>query len=182
MRVNRLIKHLSVGLISFHVITAPMQVFAQPLDAHLLDASQLPWVKSAEVDRVTNAINAQLDRHMRELGIGRTVEWRMDTVTDFRGQTVPSISKRLIRWDRRPPSEIFMTGFRPRSYAEWVSSEFDLFSFVTRNQESILYRQVGPQPPMKTVSTGFAYGHPVIYATSTNMRYTRLVASTCRLL
>ncbi|KAI0067951.1 hypothetical protein BV25DRAFT_894797 [Artomyces pyxidatus] len=44
---------------------------------------------------------------------GRTIMWRDDTVTDFRGKTVPAAAERLIRWDRRHPAEIFENGFQP---------------------------------------------------------------------
>lgn len=122
--------------VSMLVLVASVNVIANPkIDAHLVAPAQLQWVRDAAVGDLNSRLQQQLTRHPD--ASNRVIEWRMDTVTDFRGQTVPASSERLLRWDRRHPDLIFSQGFRPRSTAAWISSEMDLHDFVNRNVESI---------------------------------------------
>ncbi|KAG8780961.1 hypothetical protein FRC12_022387 [Ceratobasidium sp. 428] len=71
----------------------------------------------------------------------QTIEYRTDTVTDFRGYPVPSAVERLVRWDRRHPDIIFNEGFRPHiipsDESGIVPENADLGVYVDHNTRSV---------------------------------------------
>lgn len=72
---------------------------------------------------------------------GRAIEWRTDTVTDFRGYHVPAAAERLVRWDRRHPDVVFNDGFQPHvaptDESGIVAANADLGAYVDSNIDSV---------------------------------------------
>ncbi|CAH4022831.1 unnamed protein product [Pieris brassicae] len=66
------------------------------------------------------------------------LQWRPIEVTDADDVVRLDRRQRLLRWDRRPPNEIFLEGFVPiviRDNPDW--EETDLYGFVKNNHPSI---------------------------------------------
>lgn len=115
----------------------------------LLLAATITWFRENPniVIRRLDDILRQNSRYSR-----RTIEWRTDTVTDFRGLPVPAAAERLLRWDVRHPDIIFDQGFIPTvvPYDHEIQAESaDLGQYVDNNVPSIFvsttrfYRQDG---------------------------------------
>ncbi|RYO97561.1 hypothetical protein DL765_011162 [Monosporascus sp. GIB2] len=104
--------------------------------ADLFLAAALRWFHESAED-----INRRLDHALRISRPERVIEWRADTVTDFRGQTVPASAERLVRWDYRHPNVIFRDGFLPQYAAQPEDAledrHVDLHQYVSNNVESV---------------------------------------------
>lgn len=62
--------------------------------------------------------------------------WRPRYSTDYRNRYIRTAAVRLIRWDDRPPSDIFRYGFEP--YMSGVGNpQLDLAAYVRRRQPSV---------------------------------------------
>lgn len=101
-------------------------------NAGLFLTAVLAWF-SRDVERVINRLDA--------VNNGRPIEWRTDTVTDFRGHPIPAGAERLIRWDDRHPDQIFQHGFVPQ-YAppegDALPDQYlNLETYVGQNTQSI---------------------------------------------
>ncbi|KAI1273594.1 hypothetical protein F5Y07DRAFT_411191 [Xylaria sp. FL0933] len=99
-------------------------------------AAALQWFH----DNAEHVIS-RLDDALENSRPGHVIEWRTDTVTDFRGHTVPASGERLVRWDSRHPNVIFRDGFRPQYAAEsgdgLADEHADLHRYVRYNAQSI---------------------------------------------
>ncbi|XDG03957.1 hypothetical protein ABKA04_003572 [Annulohypoxylon sp. FPYF3050] len=104
--------------------------------ADLFVAAALRWFH----DNAENVIR-RLDEALRGSRPRSVIEWRTDSVDDFRGQTVPASAERLVRWDYRHPNRIFRDGFLPQYDAQpgdALEDEYvDLNRYVEDNVQSI---------------------------------------------
>ncbi|KAK6359014.1 hypothetical protein TWF696_000186 [Orbilia brochopaga] len=104
--------------------------------AGLFIAAALRWFQDDP-----GRIIQRLDEAFRAGNQGRTIEFRTDVVTDFRGHTVPASAERLIRWDYRHPNVIFRYGFVPQYDAgpgdPLANQHVDLEQYVNNNVQSI---------------------------------------------
>ncbi|KAG8762260.1 hypothetical protein FRC12_009115, partial [Ceratobasidium sp. 428] len=119
-------------------------------DLSLFVAATVPFFRTApEADLMRRLEDAlQSNAHYS----GRAIEWRTDTVNDFRGVNVPAAAERLVRWDSRHPNVVFNEGFQPHvapgDEAGLVRDNADLGTYVDQNVESVF------------VGTARYYSHP----------------------
>ncbi|KAG8719150.1 hypothetical protein FRC09_011549 [Ceratobasidium sp. 395] len=119
-------------------------------DLSVFGAAALPFFRSAPEAELMNRLDSILRSNSHYAR--RSLEFRTDTVTDFREYPVPAAAERLIRWDYRHPDVIFNEGFRPlvapTNEAGITPESANLGAFVDRNVPSIF------------VSTARYYAHP----------------------
>ncbi|KAG8793443.1 hypothetical protein FRC12_002739 [Ceratobasidium sp. 428] len=119
-------------------------------DPSIFGAAVLPYPRNAPEAELMSRLDGIL-RHNPHYA-RRNLEFRTDTVTDFREYPVLAAVERLIRWDNRHPDEIFSEGFRPHvtpTDQDGITQEnADLGAFVDRNVPSIF------------VATARYYAHP----------------------
>ncbi|KAG9096451.1 hypothetical protein FS749_008453 [Ceratobasidium sp. UAMH 11750] len=108
-------------------------------DLSLFVAATVPFFRTTpQVDLMRRLENVlQSNEHYS----ARSIEWRADTVHDFRGLHVPAAAERLVRWDRRHPDIVFTEGFQPHvvpsDEASLVQANADLGAYVDNNVDSI---------------------------------------------
>lgn len=83
----------------------------------------------------------RIDDALHNTNPNRVIEWRTDSLTDFRGYLVPASAERLVRWDAQHPNVIFNEGFIPRYAAQagdqLADQHVNLHTYVNQNTESI---------------------------------------------
>jgi hypothetical protein len=109
-------------------------------NAGLFLTAVLAWF-TRDFERVINRLDT--------VNNARAIEWRTDTVTDFRGHPVPAAAERLIRWDTRHPDQVFQHGFVP----QYAPPEGDALPDQYLNLETY----VGQNTPSIFVSTARYY-------------------------
>ncbi|KAG8737308.1 hypothetical protein FRC10_008366 [Ceratobasidium sp. 414] len=133
-------------------------------DLSLFVAATIPFFRTTpEADLVRRLENVlQNNEHYS----GRAIEWRTDSVHDFRGLRVPAAAERLVRWDRRHPDVVFTEGFQPHvapaDEASLVQANADLGAYVDNNVESVFvgtaryYRNPDTNRPTRWVPRNIA--------------------------
>ncbi|QRV80468.1 hemopexin domain protein [Ceratobasidium sp. AG-Ba] len=105
----------------------------------LFEAATIPFFRSAPEADLMRRLEEALQNNAHYSGRG--IEWRTDSVTDFRGYHVPAAAERLVRWDRRHPDVVFNEGFRPHvapaDESAIVPANSDLGAYVDNNVESV---------------------------------------------
>ena len=105
-------------------------------NADLFLAAALVWFHG-DFERVIQRIDVAL----HNTNLHRVIEWRTESVTDFRGYPVSASAERLVRWDAHHPNAIFNEGFIPRYAAQagdpLADQHVDLNAYVNQNTESI---------------------------------------------
>ncbi|KAG9126156.1 hypothetical protein FRC07_004675 [Ceratobasidium sp. 392] len=119
-------------------------------DLSLFGAAAVPFFRNAPEADLMRRLDDVLRNNERYSE--RAIEWRTDTVNDFRGYSVPAAAERLVRWDPRHPNVVFNEGFLPHvapgDEAGLVPDVADLGTYVDRNVQSIF------------ISTARYYAHP----------------------
>ncbi|KAG8699995.1 hypothetical protein FRC08_004989 [Ceratobasidium sp. 394] len=134
-------------------------------DQSLFLAAAVPFFRTTpEAD-----LMRQLDTafHMNGRYSERAIEFRTDSVRDFRGFHVPAAAERLIRWDRRHPDVVFTEGFLPHVAPADHGSitpgyAWDLGAYVDSNVDSVFvgtaryYRNAETNRPTRWVPRNHA--------------------------
>ncbi|XP_045484330.1 pierisin [Pieris rapae] len=99
-----------------------------------LQAAVLEWIRSLDLELVSILLARSWPLSILDSSEPR---WRPVEVTDTDNVVRLDRRQRLLRWDRRPPNEIFLDGFVPivtREYPDW--EETDLYGFAKNNHPS----------------------------------------------
>ncbi|XP_047506098.1 pierisin-like isoform X3 [Pieris napi] len=100
-----------------------------------IQAAVVEWIRALDLEIISLLLSRAWP--MSLLGISE-LQWRPTELRDTDDVVRLDRRQRLIRWDRRPPNEIFLEGFVPivtRENPDW--EETDLYGFVKNNHPSI---------------------------------------------
>lgn len=96
------------------------------------------WILSLFLGTLTNYIERNWYIVPRQGAPEVSVAWRPARVLNHQRREVNDNQIRLLRWDQRPPNEIFEMGFIPQiRYAEPESQATNLYGYVRSNTHSI---------------------------------------------
>ncbi|CAH4022825.1 unnamed protein product [Pieris brassicae] len=100
-----------------------------------IQAAVVEWIRALDLEIISLLLSRAWP-----LALLTTTElrWRPTVLTDTDNVVRLDRRQRLVRWDRRPPNEIFLEGFVPivtREDPDW--EETDLYGFAKNNHPSI---------------------------------------------
>ncbi|XP_045512175.1 pierisin-like [Pieris brassicae] len=100
-----------------------------------IQAAVIEWIRSLDLELISLLVSRSWPMSILDISEPR---WRPTEVTDTDNVVRMDRRQRLLRWDRRPPNEIFLEGFVPivtREDPDW--EETDLYGFAKNNHPSV---------------------------------------------
>ncbi|XP_022128234.2 pierisin-like [Pieris rapae] len=131
-----------------------------------IQAAVLEWIGSLDLELISLLLSRSWPMSILDISEPR---WRPIEVTDTDNVVRIDRRQRLLRWDRRPPNEIFLEGFVPivtRENPDW--EETDLYGFAKNNHPSIFVSTTKTQRNKKkyvwtprTANRGIVYQYEI---------------------
>ncbi|WP_218924481.1 enterotoxin A family protein, partial [Bacillus cereus] len=130
-----------------------------------VQAATLEWIRNTALD----IVSLYIARSWRTDLNTSEPRWRPQEVVDTDGRTRSDTRQRLIRWDRRPPNEIFRDGFIPQVTSENPTLEdTDLYNYAKSNHKSFFVSTTKTQLKKKnyvwtprSATTGIIYQYEI---------------------
>ncbi|CAH4022821.1 unnamed protein product [Pieris brassicae] len=100
-----------------------------------IQAAVLEWIRSLDLELISLLLARSWPMSILDISEPR---WRPTEVTDTDNVVRMDRRQRFLRWDRRPPNEIFLEGFVPivtRENPDW--EETDMYGFAKNNHPSV---------------------------------------------
>nr|5H6N_A Chain A, Pierisin-1 [Pieris rapae]5H6N_B Chain B, Pierisin-1 [Pieris rapae]5H6N_C Chain C, Pierisin-1 [Pieris rapae]5H6N_D Chain D, Pierisin-1 [Pieris rapae] len=107
----------------------------QPYMTNGIQAAVVEWIRALDLEIISLLLSRAWPMALLATS---ELRWRPTVLTDTDNVVRLDRRQRLVRWDRRPPNEIFLDGFVPivtRENPDW--EETDLYGFAKNNHPSI---------------------------------------------
>ncbi|XP_045512178.1 pierisin-like [Pieris brassicae] len=131
-----------------------------------IQAAVIEWIRSLDLELISLLLSRNWPMSILDISEPR---WRPTEITDTDNVVRMDRRQRLLRWDRRPPNEIFLEGFVPivtRENPDW--EETDLYGFAKNNHPSIFVSTTKTQRNKKkyvwtprTANRGIVYQYEI---------------------